>query len=135
MLQSSGKSDFVTPSFPFTSLPFRKGRAGRTQFGNFIQRLSGLLIGKEELNDHDHIDADPSFLAATGLSATSRCASLCKFENSLNEGTLRAMQKSLRELFIHYSPRNPDVLWVDVDCTPIYVCGNQENNEYSGHYR
>lgn len=45
------------------------------------------------------------------------------------------MQKSLRELFIHYSPRNPDVLWVDVDCTPIYVYGNQENKEYSSHYR
>lgn len=53
------------------TLPYKKCRGGRTQFGNFIQRLAGILIGKEDLNDHDTIDDDPAFLSAVGLSAAS----------------------------------------------------------------
>lgn len=44
------------------------------------------------------------------------------------------MQQVLQDLFVHYAPKHPDILWVDVDCTPIYVYGNQENKEFSGHY-
>lgn len=36
------------------------------------------------------------------------------------------MQQVLQDLFVHYAPKHPDILWVDVDCTPIYVYGNQE---------
>ena len=43
------------------------------------------------------------------------------------------MQQVLQDLFVHYAPKHPDILWVDVDCTPIYVYGNQENKEFSGH--
>lgn len=117
------------------TLPFKKCRGGRSQFGNVMQRLAGIMIGKEDLNDHDTIDNDPAFLSAVGLSAASGCATLCNFENSLQIPTINAMQKTLQDLFIHYAPKNPDILWVDVDCTPIYVYGNQENKEYSGHYR
>lgn len=44
------------------------------------------------------------------------------------------MQQAQRDLFVHYAPKNPDILWVNVDCTPIYVYGNQEYKEFSGHY-
>ena len=48
--------------------PYNKCWGGRTQFGNFIQRLASILIGKEDLNDHDTIDDDPALLPAVGLS-------------------------------------------------------------------
>ena len=44
------------------------------------------------------------------------------------------MQQAQRDLFVHYAPKNPDILWVDVDCTPIYVYGNREYKEFSSHY-
>lgn len=133
ILRQTGGYDIIRNNIA-PSLPFRKCRGGRSQFGNVMQRLAGFLIGKEDLNDHDTIDNDPAFLSAVGLSAASGCSTLCNFENSLQLTTITAMQKTLRDLFIHYSPKNPDILWVDVDCTPIYVYGNQEMKEYSGHY-
>lgn len=132
-LRQSGGYD-INKSVIAPTLPYKKCRGGRTQFGNFIQRLAGILIGKEDLNDHDTIDDDPAFLSAVGLSAASGCATLCNFENSLQRHTLTAMQQVLQDLFVHYAPKHPDILWVDVDCTPIYVYGNQENKEFSGHY-
>lgn len=132
-LRQSGGYDIIK-SVIAPTLPYKKCRGGRTQFGNFIQRLAGILIGKEDLNDHDTIDDDPAFLSAVGLSAASGCATLCNFENSLQRHTLTAMQQVLQDLFVHYAPKHPDILWVDVDCTPIYVYGNQENKEFSGHY-
>ena len=81
-LRQSGGYDIIK-SVIAPTLPYKKCRGGRTQFGNFIQRLAGILIGKEDLNDHDTIDDDPAFLSAVGLSAASGCATLCNFENSL----------------------------------------------------
>ena len=83
-LRQSGGYDIIK-SVIAPTLPYKKCRGGRTQFGNFIQRLAGILIGKEDLNDHDTIDDDPAFLSAVGLSAASGCATLCNFENSLRE--------------------------------------------------
>ena len=68
------------------------------------------------------------------MSAASGYATLCNFENSLQCRTLTAMQQAQRDLFVHYAPKNPDILWVDVDRTPIYVYGNREYKEFSGHY-
>lgn len=68
------------------------------------------------------------------MSAASGYATLCNFENSLQCRTLTAMQQAQRDLFVHYAPKNPDILWVNVDCTPIYVYGNHEYKEFSGHY-
>ena len=132
-LRQSGGYDIIK-SVIAPTLPYKKCRGGRTQFGNFIQRLAGILIGKEDLNDHDTIDDDPAFLSAVGLSAASGCATPCNFENSLQRHTLTAMQQVLQDLFVQYAPKYPDILWVDVDCTPTYVYGNQENKEFSGHY-
>ena len=132
-LRQSGGYDIIK-SVIAPTLPYKKCRGGRTQFGNFIQRLAGILIGKEDLNDHDTIDDDPAFLSAVGLSAASGCATPCNFENSLQRHTLTAMQQVLQDLFVQYAPKHPDILWVDVDCTPTYVYGNQENKEFSGHY-
>lgn len=69
-LRQSGGYDIIK-SVIAPTLPYKKCRGGRTQFGNFIQRLAGILIGKEDLNDHDTIDDDPAFLSAVGLSAAS----------------------------------------------------------------
>lgn len=132
-LRQSGGYDIIK-SVIAPTLPYKKCRGGRTQFGNFIQRLAGIQIGKEDLNDHDTIDDDPAFLSAVELSAASGCATPSNFENSLQRHTLTAMQQVLQDLFVHYAPKHPDILWVDVDCTPIYVYGNQENKEFSGHY-
>ena len=96
-LRQSGGYDIIK-SVIAPTLPYKKCRGGRTQFGNFIQRLAGILIGKEDLNDHDTIDDDPAFLSAVGLSAASGCATLCNFENSLQRHTLTAMQQVLQDL-------------------------------------
>ena len=69
-LRQSGGYDIIK-SVIAPTLPYKKCRGGRPQFGNFIQRLAGILIGKEDLNDHDTIDDDPAFLSAVGLSAAS----------------------------------------------------------------
>ena len=117
------------------TLPTCKCRGGRTQFNKFLQRLGGLFIGKEDLIDHDSIGRDPGFMAAMGLPATAGSSCLCRFENMIGEPTIQAMQKVLRQIFLAgFYGRKPDFLWVDIDCTPIYVYGNQENKEYSGHY-
>jgi len=94
-LRQSGGYDIIK-SVIAPTLPYKKCRGGRTQFGNFIQRLAGIQIGKEDLNDHDTIDDDPAFLSAVGLSAASGCATPSNFENSLQRHTLTAMQQNER---------------------------------------
>ncbi len=45
-LRQSGGYDIIK-SVIAPTLPYKKCRDGRNQFGNFIQRLAGILIGKE----------------------------------------------------------------------------------------
>ena len=45
-LRQSGGYDIIK-SVIAPTLPYKKCRGGRTQFGNFIQRLAGIQIGTE----------------------------------------------------------------------------------------
>ncbi len=117
------------------TLPVLKCRGGRTQYQKFFQRFTALLMGKEDLNDHEDIHADPAFMRALGLVKTAKTSTLCNFENSLQEQTHEALQSVLRKLFLRFCPKKPDLITVDIDGTPIPVHGTQEGHDFNGHYR
>ena len=117
------------------SLPTLKCRGGLSQYQKFLQRLIALLLGKEDLNDHENIHKDPAFMSALGFTTTAGTSTLYNFENSLQKETIEALQAVLRKLFLRFCPKKPDLLSVDIDGTPIPVYGNQEAHDFNGHYR
>ncbi len=117
------------------TLPELKCRGGLSQYQKFFQRFIALLTGKEDLNDHEDIHADPAFMQALGLVKAAKTSTLCNFENSLQTPTHEALQSVLRKLFLRFCPKNPDLITVDIDGTPIPVHGTQEGHDFNGHYR
>ena len=117
------------------SLPMLKCRGGLSQYQKFLQRLVAVMLGKEDLNDHEHIHKDIAFMKAFGFTTTAGTSTLCNFENSLQNETIEALQAVLRELFLCFCPKKPDLLTVDIDGTPIPVYGTQEAHDFNGHYR
>lgn len=103
-------------------------------FDMIWQRLSALIAGREDLNDHDDLGADAVFRAATGLERIASCSTLCRFENKITQETIDAGNEFLQEMYLSYGTRRK-VIIIDVDNTPVELFGNQEGRKFNGHYK
>jgi hypothetical protein len=100
------------------------------------QRIYGLALGYEDLNDHDYLRKDIAFQTAVGKEeALASKPTLSRFENSVDRSVIVAMNKLLLETFIktHQSP--PKELILDFDATDDLIHGHQEFRHYHGYYR
>jgi hypothetical protein len=116
------------------------------------QRIFGLALGYEDLNDHDELRKDPTFAVLAGKLAPvlrSNCEALAG-KSTLNrlEHTPRRhgakyhkidcdgsrVDTLLVDLFLEAHERAPKAIVLDLDNTDIPLFGGQEGRFYHGHY-
>ena len=99
------------------------------------QRVYGISLGYEDLNDHGALRADLAL--QTALSRDESLASpstLCRLENRANRNTAVALHKVLIDNFIASYKQAPRRLILDVDATDDRVHGGQEGRFFHGYY-
>jgi hypothetical protein len=114
------------------------------------QRVFGIALGYEDLNDHDQLRHDPMMAVLAGKLAARRqdCApvagksTLNRLELSRLEPTRYhkishnpvAIKKLLVDLFLEAHAKAPNQIILDLDATDDPVHGNQEGRFFHGHY-
>ena len=103
------------------------------------QRIGGIALGYEDLNDHETLRTDPIMQMLAEQSPESALplaspATLCRFENRINRQSLVRMSQALVEQFIDSYKRAPKELILDFDATDDRVHGDQEGKFFHGYY-
>jgi len=99
------------------------------------QRIYGLALGYEDLNDHAMLRRDLAW--QTALERDEELASsptLCRLENRVNRQAAFAFHRVLVEKFIAAFKQAPTELILDFDATDDRVHGNQEGRAFHGYY-
>jgi hypothetical protein len=100
------------------------------------QRVYGLALGYEDLNDHDSLRKCPAFQASVGQTTEMASAStLCRLENRAPREVAVNIHKVIVENFIASYKSAPEQLILDFDPTDDLVHGNQEKKFFHGYYR
>jgi len=103
------------------------------------QRIDGMALGYEDLNDHDTLRDDPlmAVLADQRPDPETPLASsptLCRFENRIDRQSLVRMAEVFVDTFIASHKRPPKQLILDFDATDDRVHGTQEGRFFHGYY-
>ena len=114
------------------------------------QRVLGLALGYEDLNDHDHLRHDPLFAVLAGKLQARRqdCAAVAgkstlnRLELSRPEATKyhkiahdpAAIERLFVELFMDANERPPRQIVLDLDATDDVLHGRQEGRFFHGYY-
>jgi Transposase DDE domain group 1 len=103
------------------------------------QRIFGIALGYEDLNDHQSLREDPLFqiISERGIRDDLPLASpptLCRLENRVDHKALANIAEVFVETFIRSYKTIPDELILDFDATDDPVHGNQENRFFHGYY-
>lgn len=116
-----------------------------------MQRVVGIALGYEDLNDHDQLRHDPvlSVLAGKLESHHRRCAALAgkstlnRLERSAPSGPTRyqkishdgaAIEALLVEMFLDAHAAAPESITLDLDATDDPLHGMQEGRFFHGYY-
>lgn len=123
------------------------------------QRIYGLALGYEDLNDHDQLRHDPLLATVVGKkdpSGADRSARRDQGKSLAGKSTLNrleltpqnkteghkkiiadhaAMDDLLVDIFTESYRRAPKRIWLDVDATDDLIHGMQEGRFYHGYYR
>ena len=105
------------------------------QIGLLRQRIYGLALGYEDLNDHDTLRKDLAW--QTALERSEELASdstLCRLEQRVDRRAAVAFHEVLVEKFIASFEQAPAELILDFDATDDRVHGNQEGRHFHGYY-
>jgi hypothetical protein len=100
------------------------------------QRIYGIALGYEDLNDHDTLRTDPAL--QTAIDSTDNLASsptLCRLENTANRKIIFEANKLMVESFIESFTTPPEEVILDFDATDDEVHGHQENRHFNGYYK
>lgn len=115
------------------------------------QRLFGLALGYEDLNDHDELRRDPLFGVLLGkLEAKRKDCEALAGKSTLNRLELypragftpyhkivpnrEALERLFVELFLDSYVRAPRKIVLDVDATDVALHGAQESRFFHGYY-
>lgn len=103
------------------------------------QRIFGIALGYEDLNDHQSLREDPLFqvLSERGVRADLPLASpptLCRLENRVDRQALAKIAAVFIETFVRSHTTPPEELILDFDPTNDPVHGNQEMRFFHGYY-
>src|SRR5215217_3839435 len=99
------------------------------------QRIYGLALGYEDLNDHDTLRKD--LVWQTALERSEELASdstLCRLEQRVDRPAAVAFHRVLLERFMASFVQAPTELILDFDATDDRVHGNQEGRHFHGYY-
>jgi len=99
------------------------------------QRIYGLALGYEDLNDHDSLRKDLLWQSAAERSEElASCSTLCRLENRAGRKEAWLMHQVLFEQFVGSFESAPEELILDFDCTDDRVHGLQEGRHFHGFY-
>lgn len=99
------------------------------------QRIFGLALGYEDLNDHQYLRQDVVLQTAVGTDqALASQSTLCRFELNADRRWAVAIHEELIEQFIRSYRKPPKRLILDFDATDDSVHGQQVGRHFHGHY-
>lgn len=99
------------------------------------QRIYGLALGYEDLNDHPGLRQDIAVPTAVDRDTPlASPATLCRWENRADRAVAWVFHEILVEQFIASFPQPPTELILDVDATDDPVPGHQEQRFFHGYY-
>jgi Transposase DDE domain group 1 len=99
------------------------------------QRVYGLALGWEDLNDHQALRQDVAMQTAVGVDADIASApTLCRLEKWADKTTAWGLHQVLVEQFIASFKTAPKELVLDFDATDNPLYGQQEGRFFHGYY-
>ena len=113
------------------------------------QRVYGLALGYEDLNDHDQLRHDPLMSVLAGKrepeTAMASKSTLCRLERTRKNGAERDRYKKIRyeeesidrllvNLFLESQSAPPLQIVLDLDATDTVLHGHQEGRFFHGFY-
>ena len=100
------------------------------------QRVFGLALGHEDVNDHDGLRDDLALQTACGRESRLASASTVgRLERSADRAWAWAAHGAMMESFIGSFTTAPEALVLDFDATDDAVHGSQEGRFFHGYYR
>jgi len=104
-----------------------------------VQRIFGIALGYEDLNDHQTLRDDPLFAILAGQrpdpdQPLASPSTLCRFENAVTRQSLARLSAVFVEQFIASYDRPPKEIVLDFDATDDPVHGRQEGRFFHGYY-
>jgi hypothetical protein len=99
------------------------------------QRVYGLALGYEDVNDHQTLRADPALQTAVDRDdVLASSPTICRWENRANRQTAVEIHRVLIDQFIASHRRPPHEVILDFDATDDAVHGAQEGRFFHGYY-
>jgi hypothetical protein len=99
------------------------------------QRVYGLALGWEDLNDHGALRSDVAMQTAVGVDAQIASApTLCRLEKWADRSSALRLHQVLVEQFIATFKTAPEELVLDFDATDNPLYGQQESRFFHGYY-
>ena len=99
------------------------------------QRVYGLALGWEDLNDHGALRCDVAMQTAVGVDREVDSApTLCRLEKWADKATAWRLHEVLVEQFIASLKSAPEELVLDFDATDNPLYGPQEGRFFHGYY-
>jgi len=110
------------------------------------QRVYGLALGYEDINDHEQLRSDPLFSVLAGREELEKPLAGKSTLNRLELGDGRedrykkitfwkqGIDELLVEVFIESQERSPEQIVLDVDTTDLPLHGQQEGRFFHGYY-
>ena len=99
------------------------------------QRIYGLALGYEDLNDHGELRHDLALQTATSrLESLASPATLCRLEQRSDRESAVAIHRVLFDQFIAAHAKPPKRLILDFDATDTPLHGDQEGRFFHGYY-
>ena len=115
--------------------PRDPGRCRHSALAQLRQRLYGLALGYEDLNDHDELRHDLALQTAVDrVTPLASAPTLCRFEHWADRATAVALNQVLIEQFIASFAAPPAEIVLDFDATDVPVHGRQEGRFFHGYY-
>jgi len=100
------------------------------------QRIFGLALGYEDLNDHDNLRKDPAFQTSVDrIDELASSPTLCRLEKTATRKMAVDMNKLLVDHFVSSFSSPPKELILDFDPTDSKIHGAQEGRHYHGYYQ
>jgi Transposase DDE domain group 1 len=110
------------------------------------QRVYGLALGYEDLNDHDQLRRDPMLKLLAGQANLEDALAGKSTLNRLELGTgipdrykkvtfwKSAIDELLVDVFVEAHPQAPEEIVLDIDTTDVALHGGQEGRFFHGYY-
>ena len=116
--------------------PRCKGKIDHKAGDILRQRVFGLALGYEDLNDHITLRKDTAIQTAVGSDKDLASSStLCRFENAADRQLCWDINKAFVEVFIESFKEPPKEIILDFDATDDPVHGEQTGRFFHGYYK